>query len=414
MNSLRGISRKIDAILLMVMAGLALSLALAYNFYQTRKLTGYEKDQYAAELLAYKLPQEAVRVLEESIRSQPVSDKSLRLRRTLADIYMKELNDYEKALGELVFIRTFSPKTASDTEADIRYCLNRLGRSYDVDRRIMLEKGINPVENDVNDNTVIRIGNKEAMSVAQLKARLNEMNIDVKGIDRQKLDAVVQALAREILLDRAAERENIQRDPGFIEQVRQFEKNLKLKYYLERFVLKDLKISEEEIQDFINKNAGHFKTPDRVKYSCFLFSDAKDAEKFIEIQKGAKQDSDEDLATVQYEVSVDQNEVPMDQLPVEIRSLNFEVAGSIEFFGPVKVDDKYRVYQIHEFIKGEEIPEQQTRDYARKALTEKKQQELLSKKMAELARKEELKINDEVIEKAFFNKASDSVKVEPK
>ncbi|MDN5280284.1 MAG: hypothetical protein PWR01_4249, partial [Clostridiales bacterium] len=138
MNSLRGISKKIDAILLMVMAGLALSLVLAWNYYQTRKMTGYEKDRFAAELLAYDLPQEAAHVLEESIRMQPYSDKSLKMRRALADIYMKELGQFDKALGELVFIRTFSTDVASETEEDIKFCLNRLGRTYDVDRREML------------------------------------------------------------------------------------------------------------------------------------------------------------------------------------------------------------------------------------------------------------------------------------
>lgn len=410
MNSLRGISKKLNAILLLVMIGLILALMLAWHYYQTRKMTSYDKEHYAAELLAFELPEKAAAVLEDYISRQPYSSKSLNMRRALADIYMKELHQFEKALGELVFLRTFSPATASETENDIRYCLNRLGRTYDVERRRMLDSGINPLENTVASDTVVRFGNKGVVTLQQLKERLRAMNVSDKNIDKEQLNAVVQAMAREILLKRAAEREGIDRDPAYINAIKQIEDNLKLKFYLEKYVLKDMKISDQDVADFVARNAARFTESDRVKYSAYAFPDATSAEKFLNYKKSGS--IEESLDSESYEILADRLEVIVEQLPAEIRSLDFKAAKGIEFFGPVKIGKKYLIYQIHSFTPGKKLPAEQLQAFARQSLTEKKQQELLGRKIAELAAKEEMKINEDVLEKAFFGKASETNKVD--
>jgi hypothetical protein len=413
MNSLRGISKKIDAILIMVMAGLALGLVLAWHYYQTRKLVTVEKDQYAAELLAHDLPGQAVRILEDSISRNPLSEKSLKKRKTLADIYMKELGQYDKALAELVFIRTFSPGNASETENEIRYCLNRLGRTYSVERRKMLAEGINPVTNEVGSDTVIRIGNKEALSVAQLKSHLASMNLNADKLQKDQLNKLVHSLAREQLLRRAAERDKISQSEDFIRQIRDLEENLKIKLYLEKNVFKELDVTEDEIAAFIKNNKDQFKMPDRVKYSCFAFNNARQAEIFI-----ARKENEAAVAYSQSasapQVIADEVELPVAKLPAEIRSLNFNLANQIGFFGPLKIEDKYLVYQIHSFAPGQKLPAGQVRNYARQQLTEQKQQEMLSKAISQLAEKEEMTINQEVINKAFFAQASETKKLPDK
>ena len=151
MNNLHTLNRKLDAMLIMVIAVLILGLALSYNYYQSRRTTETENSEYAADLLAYSLPSEAAHILEENIRRQPLSEKGLKMRKALAEICMNELNDYEKALAQLVFIKDFAKNTeiASGTEEKIKYCLNRLGRVYDAERRNMMDKGINPIQNTI-------------------------------------------------------------------------------------------------------------------------------------------------------------------------------------------------------------------------------------------------------------------------
>ena len=270
MNSLRSISRKIDAMLIMIIAGLVLSLALAWNYYQSRRMTSVEKETLAASLLAHSLPSEAAAVIEEMINRQPVSDKSLKLRRVLSEVYMNDLNNFEKALAELVFIKNFAPDSeiASGSEDAIRYCLNRLGRVYDVERRRLLEAGENPVENTVNQGSVVRFGNRHAISVDQVRQKLAQMN--AKDLNKELVEAVVNGMTQELLLARAAERENIKKDPAFIEQVRKFEKNLSINQYLQQKILTDSKLTEEKQRELMTAEISRLAQLEEMKIDSEL------------------------------------------------------------------------------------------------------------------------------------------------
>ncbi len=260
MNSLRGITRKIDAMLLMIIAGLILCLALSYNYYQTRKTTVVENENFAASLLAHGLPAEAAQLLEDNIRRQPLSDRSLKLRRALVDIYMNEIGDYAKALTELVFIKNVAAGSAvaSGTDERIRYCLNRLGRVYDAERMRLLSEGTNPVANNVASDTVVRFGSRHMIGVDEIRAHLNSQPA-AGGVTRAAIDSAIGALTQELLLARAAERENIKNDPEFLARVRKFENSLAISTYLNKHVFKDKKLDDharqQTLADEINRLA---------------------------------------------------------------------------------------------------------------------------------------------------------------
>lgn len=255
MNSLRGISRKIDAMLLMIIAGLILGLAVTWNYYQNRKMTVVEKQELAASLLAHRLPAEAAAVIEEAVRRNPVSDKSIKMRKVLADIYMNDLNNYEKALAELVFIQTYAPgsEIASSSEDNIRYCLNRLGRVYDAERRKILAGGENPVENNITPTSVVKFGNRHAIGIEELQMRLEANGMTGERLTKENVDAMLNSMAQEMLLSRAAERENIRRTPEFIERVRNYEKNLAINSYLMGHVFKDGAAEEEKQRQMLSE-----------------------------------------------------------------------------------------------------------------------------------------------------------------
>lgn len=265
MNSLRSISRKIDAMLIMIIAGLVLSLALAWNYYQSRRMTHVEKETLAASLLAHSLPGEAASVMHEMIQRQPVSEHSLKLRRVLAEVYMNELNDFEKALAELVFIKNFAPESevASGSEDAIKYCLNRLGRVYDVERRRLMESGENPLENTVNEASVVRFGNRHAISIDQVRQKLG--NVKKEELNPELVESVVNGMAQELLLERAAERENIKRDAAFIEMVRRYEKNLAINHYLQKRVLVGENLSEEKQRELMKAEINRLAQQEDMK-----------------------------------------------------------------------------------------------------------------------------------------------------
>ena len=248
MGNIRSLNRKLDAMLIMIIALLILGVALSYNYYHSRRTTTTENSEYAAELLAYSLPSEAAAVLEQNIRHQPLSEKGLKMRKALADICMNELNDYEKALSQLLFINHFAPKSeiASGSEEKIKYCLNRLGRAYDAERRNMLGEGVNPIENTVASNTIVQLGNKNAITLDELQTRLATMGITGDKLTKENVDGVLGQMTQELLLSRAAKREQLKKDSEVIEMLKKLENNVLMSVYLQKKVFKGTKEDDKE------------------------------------------------------------------------------------------------------------------------------------------------------------------------
>lgn len=248
MHNLRTLNRKLDAMLIMVIAVLILGIALSYNYYKSRSTTFSENSEYAADLLAYSLPSEAARVLEENIRRQPLSEKGLKMRKALAEICMNELNDFDKALGQLLYIKRFAPDSAiaSGTEEKINYCLTRLGRVYDAERRNMLNEGINPIVNTVASDTVVQLGNKQAIGLNELKLRLSQIGLNEKDLTKENVTNILNQMTHEMLLARAANRENLKKDPEVISMLKKLENNVLMTVYLQKFVFKDVKTDDKE------------------------------------------------------------------------------------------------------------------------------------------------------------------------
>ncbi len=267
MNSLRAISRKIDAMLLMIIAALILTLALSWNYYQSRRMTKMEKDGFAAALLSYSLPAEAAQIIEESVRRMPMSAKSMKLRRSLAEIYMNELNDYQKALAELVFIKTYAAdkEMKAEVEESIRYCLNRLGRVYDAERSKLLASGINPIESNIASETLVMLGNRHAIGVEELKLRLQANGIVGEKMTQENVEAMLNSLVQEKLLARAADRENIKKTDEFISRIKEFEKNLAISFYLQNNVLKDGQKSKEQQQNLLSEEISRLAQQEDMK-----------------------------------------------------------------------------------------------------------------------------------------------------
>jgi hypothetical protein len=248
MSNIRTLNRKLDAMLIMVIAVLILGIALSYNYYKSRRTTFSENSEYAADLLAYSLPSEAARVLEENIRRQPLSEKGLKMRKALAEICMNELNDFDKALGQLLYIKRFAPDSAiaSGTEEKINYCLTRLGRVYDAERRNMLNEGINPIVNTVASDTIVQLGNKQAIGLNELKLRLGQIGLSGKDITKENVTNILNQMTQEMLLARAANRENLKKDPEVISMLKKLENNVLMTVYLQKFVFKDVKTDDKE------------------------------------------------------------------------------------------------------------------------------------------------------------------------
>jgi len=412
--------------IVLIVVGLVLSVSMSWYFYQMRAVTEFEEETFMSELLAHGLPREAASTLEENISKQPLSSRSTKLRKVLAEIYMNDLNEYEKALSELIFIRSFEPGIASQTEKNIRYCMKRLGRVYDIERRKMLDVGVNPIKNNVASSTVIRIGNKAVYSVDQLNAKLDELKFPRDKLTNELLSALVARISQEILLKRAANRSGIKDTKEYLKHIKQFEENLILQKYLEEDVFKDVKISDADISSYIASNRNQFETDDRVVYSDLAFGYANKAEDYI-AQFGDKEKgwsasgtslnngSDSIIVSAEPDQIIAENKTELvANLPDAIKGINWKLGKTKEFYGPVKLTDNWHVYRIHQVIPGQKMEANQAKQTASQRVSEQKKQTCLSQKINELMKKEGLIINKDVIASAFFPTASETKNVAEK
>ncbi len=404
MNVMKGFERRINTILLISILLLALSLVLAWERYSERKPGSADRVNYASELLAHGLPFEASGVLQNELENKPVNRETLKLRMVLAEILIDKIGDFEKALSELVFIRLHDPTMASSTENMVQRCMDRLGRVYDVQRRLLLEEGKNPLTSRISSGTAVRFGNEGVISISEVERKLAQLGLPTKNPPQEELNRIVQGMAGEILLRRAAKRANIDRQPQFLEQVKQFETNLILQKYLEEHVLKDVKVDEQALSLFLERNRNLFESPLRVVFSALSFQDEAGAKAYVNGQTPASQP----------ETIADHSNVVVAELPKPLKNIPWETEPVKGSLGPIEVDGKWMVYPIHEVIPATRTPPELAHQQARLKLLEEKQSTQISKILSDLAQKEEMKIIEETIKPHFFSNASKTQDVQPK
>ncbi len=399
MTGIRELVSRVNTLLVLTMIGLVLGLSLAWDRQQSRTTqSGPDRSAYAAELLAHGMTQEAAEILLQESNAAPGSSRGLKLRKILADLYTEKLGDYEKGLAQYVLLRTLDPGQASATEAGIRLCMDRLGRVYDVQRRQILEEGGNPLRIDVGASTAVRLGNESVLTFGDIEKKLGQLGISPKGAPRDAVEKIVQGMTSEVLLRRAARRSGIQREPRFLEQVRAFEENLALQKYLEEKILKDVKVDDQALSLFLEKNKAEFDSPLRVVYSVLAFSDETGARDFV---------SGKAVATPPMVLKDHENSL-QEQLPAPLRSVKWDsdpVEGNL---GPVESEGKWIVYPIHQVIPAKKTAPELARQQARLKLLEEKQGDKISSTLAELARQEEMKILKDEIFRYFCPNASDT------
>ncbi|HNV68942.1 MAG TPA: hypothetical protein PKO06_04530 [Candidatus Ozemobacteraceae bacterium] len=392
MNQQQQLLQRSNITLLLLIGGLFLGLALTWeqigygNQAQARL-----KADYAAELLAHGLDREAAEQLEQVLSVAPDDAGSARQRRVLADLYLDRLGDHEKALAHLVHLRRFHPDLSSGTEDLVRRCLDRLGRVYDVQRRHLLDAGINPVKGNVASDTVVKFGAESGIRLAELQQRLVQLGVPLKSPPPDVLNRIVQGMVSELLLKRAAVRSSVDRDPKYLEQVRAFEQNLLLQRYLEDKVLKDVQVDEQALQLFLEKHQQEFSSPLRVVYSSFSFPDEAQARDYLQ---------DQTRIASRTVVADHVNAVRAD-LPRPLQGINFDVEKPSGPLGPIEIDGAWHVFVVHDVVPGRQVSPELARQQARLRLLEEKQGGRLTQAIQELARQEEVKILDDVLQASF-------------
>ncbi|MBF0544930.1 MAG: peptidyl-prolyl cis-trans isomerase [Candidatus Riflebacteria bacterium] len=392
MSALKSLIARVNAILLLVIISLVIGLITLGVRGEKVHFQSENHLNYAAELLAHGLYNDAVLALQQAVENEPVLEKCLKIRKSISEIYMNYLGDYEKALAELIYIKSHSPAMAVDAENGIKICMNRLGRVYDVQRRMLLEEGKNPIVSEVSSLTVIKLGNESACTIEQLEQQLAQRGLPLKSPPKEALSRVIQQVAGEMLFKRAAKRAGVAKRQSFVDRIRQMEENLILQIYLEEEVLKDIKVDEQALKLYLEKHAEEFDSPMRIVFSTFSFKDETSARDWLKNPTGASQP----------EVLSDHSNVTVDKLPTFLKSIKWNSEVPKDPLGPIEISGKWFVYQINEVIPERKVPPDLAKKQAQLRLLEEKQGSKISDAISELAKKEELKILDDVVASHFY------------
>lgn len=396
MLGLKKIIVKINTILVLLIFGLVLIIALSFYLYKTHSTKELYTQEYAAELLAFGLYNEAINVIYQILSSNPPLEVSVKLRRILIELMIDKIGDYEKALSELILLKMQdSTQLASFTEDKIKLCLERLGRSYDVQRRIMLSEGKNPLQNTISSDTIIAFGNQAIISANDVIQRLAQLGLPTENPPKESFDKLLQSMITEEIIKRAAERSGIKRDKSFLRIMKEFEDNLALQMYLEKHILQYVNVDDDMIDLYIKQNKHEFESPIRIIFSHLEFDNQNLALDYISGKYIASQS----------EIKISKANLTLDQLPTELKSINWS-NNPPNFLGPLEKNSKWHVYHIHEIIPAKKIPIELARQQAKLKLLEQKQSGKIAEKITELLQKEDVKIMHENIKNIFFSNDS--------
>ncbi|MBF0410447.1 MAG: hypothetical protein HQM10_24085 [Candidatus Riflebacteria bacterium] len=389
---MKSLITRINAVLILISLCLLFVLGIFWNMREKAIVQSDNNIELASELIAHGLNHDAATLLQQAVELEPQSERTLNTRKILADLYMNQIGDYEKALTELIFLKSRFNLRTQDIEDKIKNCMNRLGRVYDVQRKILLENGRNPLKSDVSSATVIKFGNESGLTIEQLEQHLAQRGLPLKSPPKDALNRMVQQLAGEMLFKRAAVRSGISKRSTFIEKIKQMEESMILQSYLEEEVLKDVKVDEQALQLYLQQHREEFDSPMRVVFSEYAFASETSAKEWLSNQNSASAP----------EILRDHANSTVTELPKLLQSVKWSADFPKDPLGPVETSGKWLVYLIHEFIPERKVPPELAKKQAQLRLLEEKQGSKISEAISELSRKEEFKILEDVIEKHFY------------
>ncbi len=389
MESLRQLSRRINTLIVLSISVVCLLVAVTWgglgSHTPVRPDLEARFDQ-AAELLAYGLPHQAEPVIESLLENEPLSARSLKLRRVFAEVLMDDLSDWDRALTHLLFLRQHEPAIASTTEAGIARCLARSGRTRAAQRRLDLLAGHNPLRREMASNSVVVIGANDAVTLDDVRQQVAQL----PAAQRQNpeiLDKVVNAMMGEKLLVRAARRVGLERDPEFLAKLHEFERNSLVQLYVERELSKNAKVDPTAVELYLKAHAAEFSGPPQIEYRRYVDADESTAAARAAGQVPAS-------GPVQTPPVVT---ATPDTLPAPLARIDWAKDAPTGRLGPVHEADGWVVYEIVRVVPGKPVPADQAREHAVRAVQLETQNRVLREHIEKLSREEGVTVRHDAL-----------------
>lgn len=178
---------------------------------------------------------------------------------------------------------------------------------------------------------------------------------DTEEARKQSLDRLILHM---LLDEEALKKDYIKDDPDAVAKVRSYRERLLVNDFKRKVLVPAIKIEEEEIKGYYEKNKENYREPDTVDIAVILSADkAKSDEVMEEIKKGA------DFSFLAKSKSIDRSgeqgghvgHTNINLFPEDVRKSLMEAKNG-DVLGPVNIQGSWAVIRFSSFNKGEYMP----------------------------------------------------------
>lgn len=190
---------------------------------------------------------------------------------TIGNIYFERLNDYNNALASYLKVKHFYPESPfiDNVNQKIVACLERLDKASDAEQALREATSLNESKgSEKKPGEVVALIGKREFTMGDLEFELNreiermpvEMRPEKMGRE-EKLAFLRQYLTSELLYNKA-QKMGYDRDKEIIEGVFQAKKSLMALKLLQQEFEKNIKIDDNDLQLYYEKNKEEFAEKD--------------------------------------------------------------------------------------------------------------------------------------------------------
>ncbi len=213
-------------------------------------------------------------------------------------------------------------------------------------------------------------------------------------------DKFLEELIKRELVYQDAKKMKLDKDPEYVEKIKEFEKMNLISLILKKEVEEKAKVADAEVKEFFDKNADKFTVGTTVRASHILIDNEEQAQKIRErIRKG------ENFAKLAQALSKDKGSATKggdigyfgsgQMVPEFERAVMALKVGEVS--DPVKTRFGYHIIQLTDVKKGEVASFEQSKEAIKRQLLAEKQRGLIDSYIANLMKQGKIKKDDKAI-----------------
>ncbi|MEW6238206.1 MAG: peptidyl-prolyl cis-trans isomerase [Candidatus Omnitrophota bacterium] len=328
---------------------------------------------------------------------------------TIGNIYLDNLEQYEKALGTFLQISQLYPQTKAAPTAEKRMvkCYEALKRGFDAQKKLQQVTDLEPEEKPGTGPVAAQIGEK-TITLDQIEREIAQMPDYMRKnyeSPEKKKEYLRSKIFQDLLYDKALRKE-YNKDAEVRKQLRQMEKSLLASKIYEEEVREKVAVSPSDIDLYYQAHKEDYIDPLTVKIAHIQLDSQEKADEAkkkldegMEFEKAVKEfstdNSTKDAGGVLGDVRKGVDSVPRLGKAPEIASALLEMEeGAVG--APMKGPSGYHIFRIAQKTPERQRPLEEVKSQVEARVRSMKEQERQQQLLDELLKAENVKINDQV------------------